>query len=467
MQLHEHSVRTLVNELETKSVAAREVVLHFLDRIDRYNPALGAVVATNPELSLRLAAEVDERRAQGRYLRPLAGIPFVVKDLEDCTGFPTTMGSALREGSAPAMQDSLLVERLRQQGAIPIGKTNTPEFGWKGTTENLVFPPTRNPWDTERTSGGSSGGTAAAVAAGLVPFGTGSDGGGSMRIPAALCGIFALKTSTGRVPVRGQEPPNWWDLVTGGPMARSVGDTAWLYDFCLGPHIDDQRSLPKPQSDWGLEVMEERTRPRVGITYDFGYWKTDSRIVAGLNACVAALEAEGFEVVEVPKLLETAPSITWMKLAGAYQARTLGSLVGTPDFEKLDPGVQAMVQKYIGMSAREFITALDDAWRISARFFAGLEHVDLLIAPVTAGLAPRIGEQGRINDEVTIDWISYTTLANMTRTPAASVRIGSGDNGLPLAVQVMGKRFSEIEVLRLARFIESAFGVATPPEFDD
>ena len=114
MQLHEHSVRTLVNELETKSVSAREVVLHFLDRIDRYNPALGAVVATNPELSLRLAAEVDERRAQGRYLRPLAGIPFVVKDLEDCTGFPTTMGSALREGSAPAMQDSLLVERLRQ-----------------------------------------------------------------------------------------------------------------------------------------------------------------------------------------------------------------------------------------------------------------------------------------------------------------------------------------------------------------
>ncbi|MDA8117108.1 MAG: amidase [Actinomycetota bacterium] len=467
MRLHEHSVRNLVNELETKRVSAREVVLHFLDRIDRHNTALGAVVATNPELSLRLAAEVDERRAQGRYLRPLAGVPFAVKDLEDCTGFPTTMGSALRQGSPPATSDSLLVERLRQQGAIPIAKTNTPEFGWKGSTENMIFPPTRNPWDMTRTSGGSSGGTAAAVAAGLVPFGTASDGGGSMRIPAALCGIFALKTSTGRVPVRGPEAPNWWDLATAGPMARSVADTAWLYDFCLGPHIDDQRSLPKPQSDWGLEVLEEHSRPRVGVTYDFGYWKTDGRIVAGINRCVVALEAEGFEIVEVPKLLEAAPTITWMKLAGAYQARTLGPLLGTPEFEKLDPGLQEMVQKYAGMSARDFITALDDAWRISARFFAGLEDVDLLIAPVTAGLAPKIGERGRIDGEETIDWISYTTLANMTRTPAASVRVGFSDGGLPLAVQVMGKRFSEIEVLRLARFIEAAFGVAMPPAFAD
>ncbi|MDA8386290.1 MAG: amidase [Actinomycetota bacterium] len=467
MRLHEHTVRGLVNELEAKSVSAREVVLHFLERIDRHNASLGALVATNPELSLRLAAEVDERRAQGRYLRPLAGIPFAVKDLEDCAGFPTTMGSALHRNSGPAAQDSLLVERLRQQGAIPIAKSNTPEFGWKGTTENLLFPPTRNPWDTGRTSGGSSGGTAAAVAAGLVPFGTASDGGGSIRIPAALCGVFGLKTSTGRVPERGPAAPHWWDLATGGPLARSVADTAWLYDFCLGPHIDDQRCLPKPESDWGLEVFDESSRPRIGITHDFGYWKTDRQIVEAIDRCASALEAEGFKVVEVPALLESAPSITWMKLAGAYQARTLGPLVGTPEFDVVDPGLQDMVRKYFGMSARDFIAALDEAWRVSVRFFAGLEEVDLLLGPVTAGLAPRIGEPGVIDGEPTIDWISYTTLANLTRTPAAAVRVGFSEGGLPLAVQVMGKRFSEIEVLRLARFIESAFGVAVPPAFAD
>ncbi len=467
MELHKLSLRDLAHQLDNKSISAAETVAYFLGRIKRYNSEIGAVVALDESLSIDLAKNVDQKRARGEHLPPLAGIPFLVKDLEDCAGFVTTNGSALFREAPPAKADSLMVERFRNAGAIPVGKTNTPEFGWKGTTENLIFAPTRNPYDTQRTSGGSSGGTAAAVAAGMIPFGTSSDGGGSIRIPAACCGIAGLKTSTGRVPIRGDDGPGWWEFTTNGPMARSFSDTAWLYDFCTGPHDDDMRSLPKEPSDWGVEILGRRKDVRVGITYDMGYWSTDTQIRHAVADAAAAMSDAGYQVTELPPLFSTPPALLWVKIVAAYHARALGHLLGTPEIDRIDPTLAGLVKRGASVTAREFLLALDEMWVLSAEFFRRTQGVDLVVSPTTAGLAPKIGEPGEIDGAPTVDWVSYTVLANMARTPAASVCIGLSTEGLPIGAQVIGKRFGEVEVLRLGHFLESHYGLQAPPAFSE
>ena len=465
MDLHKLSVRNLSMLLEERSVSAAEMVSYYLDRIAKHNPKIGAFVAINEDLSLKLAQTVDAARAAGLYQKPLAGIPFGVKDLENCEGFPTTKGSLLYKGARPATTNSLLVQRLRSAGAIPIGKTNTPEFGWKSTTENALFGATRNPYDTARTPGGSSGGTAAAVASGLVPFGTSSDGGGSIRIPASACGIAGLKPSTGRIAARGEIAPNWWDLTTSGPMARTFSDTAWLYDFCVGPHIDDLRSLPQKTSDWAVDILDTTTRPRVGLTYDMGYGETDSEIRGALQKTAGLLSNAGYPVVELPPLFSEPPFQTWIKIAAPYNARTLGIHVGTPQFDLIEPGLGAMILDGMNVLARDFISALDEVWTLSSRFFSAMSNVDLLLCPTTATLAPIIGENGTVDGVETGDWVGYTSLANLTRTPAASVCVGISKEGIPISIQIMGKRFSEVEVLQLCHFIESRFTTPFPKQF--
>ncbi len=465
MELHELSVRELASQIEAGSISARETTDYFLGRIEMHNPSLGAVVALNQDFSIRIATELDNRRSAGEFMGPLAGVPFLIKDLEDCEGFPTTNGSALFRNAPPATTDSLLVERLRRAGAIPIGKSNTPEFGWKGTTENLIFAPARNPYDNRRTAGGSSGGTASAVAAGLAPFGTSSDGGGSIRIPAAACGIAGLKPSTGRVPIRGDRAPSWWEFATHGPMARSVSDTAWLYDICKGPHVDDLRSLPKDTSDWSVEILARGETPRIGVSFDLGFGTTAAEIRRGVAKAAQALSDAGYPVIELPPLLDDAPAKLWVKIVAAYHARTLGYLVGSEDFGLLDPGLAETIEHGMNVLARDFIGALDKMWAVSAEFFRRVQGVDIVLCPTTAGLPPIVGELGEIDGTPVVDWISYTVLANMTRTPAATVRVGMAEIGVPISAQIMGMRFSEIEVLRVASFLESHFGLASPAIF--
>ena len=219
MDFRDTTVEALAGLVRTREVSATELTQAALDRIDAVNPTINAFVSVDPDLALADAARVDEDVAAGRDPGPLAGIPIGVKDLEDATGFVTTQGSLLRRDDAPAGADSPFVSRLRAAGCVVIGKTNTPELGAKGQTSNRLFGITRNPWDPARTSGGSSGGSAAALAAGLVPLATGSDGGGSIRIPASICGLTGMKPSLGRVPIGGGSPPGWADLSTRGPMA--------------------------------------------------------------------------------------------------------------------------------------------------------------------------------------------------------------------------------------------------------
>lgn len=465
MELHKLSVRQLCQLLEEKTISSLEVVSYFLSRIDSLNPKINAIVARNDEQSIDAAKKVDAIRSQGGYLKPLAGIPFGVKDLEDAIGFPTTYGSLLHKDAKLAKSDSLIVDRLKAAGAIAIAKTNTPEYGSSAETDNRIFGTTKNPYDLTRSSGGSSGGSAAAVALGLLPFASASDGGGSIRIPGASCGINVLKTSTGRVPISGDQPPNWWDFSTNGPIARSILDGAWLYDFVVGPHIDDPRSLPEKSHDWAIELHDRARRPRIAFSADMGYWKTDNELLAGFNQALKALEGGGFEVREAPNLFETPPILTWLAIVQGYFSARFGDLVDTPEFSLLNQDVANMVIEGLKMSASDLVKAQTMAWKISHDLFSKLADVDLLITPALAGLPPKIGEKGKINGEETLDWVSYCAIANMAKTPAGTVCVGIGTSGVPIGIQIIGKRFCEVEVLRVMRFLEEHFGQFAPADF--
>jgi Asp-tRNA(Asn)/Glu-tRNA(Gln) amidotransferase A subunit family amidase len=229
------SLGELAGAIRSKALSAREVVSHALERIDELNPSINAFVAIDGERALDDAARVDDAIARDPDAAgPLAGIPIGVKDNEDAAGFVTTSGSATRAGRPPSPRDSVHVARLRTAGCIVL----------RGETDNRTFGITRNPWSNAHTPGGSSGGSAAAIAAGMVPLATGSDGGGSIRIPSSVCGLTGLKPTLGRVPAADPDPPGWPNLSTKGPMARRAADVALALDAVVGPHPLDHRAIP-------------------------------------------------------------------------------------------------------------------------------------------------------------------------------------------------------------------------------
>ena len=235
MDFRDYSITDLVNKIKGKEISAHEVTSSALANIETKDKLINAFCAVKDEDALTQADNIDKRIRKGEDVGPLAGIPIGVKDLEDAKGFVTTFGSALHINDTPALEDSILVDKLRSAGCVVLGKTNTPEFGHKGKTDNLPFGVTKNPWNLEYSPGGSSGGTSAAIAAGIIPLGTGSDGGGSIRIPSALCGLSGIKTSQGRIPIGGKVPPGSGLLTVKGPMARTTRDTTLALDATWCP----------------------------------------------------------------------------------------------------------------------------------------------------------------------------------------------------------------------------------------
>src|SRR5690606_38223767 len=298
------TVAALAADVAARRVSARELTAAAIDLVDRLDPELNAFVAVDADAALAEAAAIDERIAAGQEVGPLAGIPLAVKDLEDACGFVTSHGSAAFASGQPATDDSPLVARLRAAGCVVVGKTNTPELGWKADTENPVFGATRNPWDTERSPGGSSGGSAAAVAGGLVPLATGSDGGGSIRIPSAVTGLTGFKPSLGRVPSGGAAPPDWPLLSTKGPMARTARDLALVLDAVVGPESTDLASLPLPEASWSRS-LEDLHPPRAVVwSPTLGYAPVDAEVRAVCEAAVRRLEEAGTAVEVVDRVFD-------------------------------------------------------------------------------------------------------------------------------------------------------------------
>jgi Asp-tRNA(Asn)/Glu-tRNA(Gln) amidotransferase A subunit family amidase len=456
------SVDVLASRVVAKEVSARELTEHALAQIETLNPRFGAFVAVDGERALDEAAAIDERIASGEDVGPLAGIPIGVKDLEDAAGFRTTHGSVAHADDAPAVADSPLVERLRAAGCVVVGKTNTPEFGFKADTENPLFGATRNPWDPERSAGGSSGGSAAAVAAGMVPLATGSDGGGSIRIPSALCGLSGIKTSLGRVPVGGAEPPGWQFLSVRGPMARRIRDVTLALDSVVGPDVTDLHSLPMPDTSWTRSLAELHAPRRVAWSPTLGYARVDHEVLAVCERALEILESLGTEVVLVDSVFDADPVRDWLTLSTTYNLRSLGVFEGTDLWSQLDPTLVALMEwSKDHVSAVDLVRAQDACHLLNLELVKLFHSVPLLLTPTVAGQTGLIGGQGTIDGIEDPAWVAFTYAFNMTRSPAGTVCAGFTAAGMPVGLQVVGPQHADVAVLRLLALLEDGLGLDT------
>ena len=451
------TVEELAGRVRSREVSAVELAQAAIDRIAELDGPINAFVAVDEELAMRDARAVDAAIASGRDPGPLAGVPIGVKDLEDTAGYRTTKGSYAFASGPPAAGDSVLVARLKAAGCVVVGKTNTPECGAKADTVNELFGATRNPWNLDHSSGGSSGGSSAAIAAGMVPLCTGSDGGGSIRIPSACCGLTGFKTSLGRVPSGGAHAPDWQHLSTRGPMARRLSDVVAVLDTVLGPDPSDLRSLPMPDSPWRAALQDARLPVKVAWSPTLGYATADQEVLDVCRAAIDQLSDMGTEVIELDTVFPEDPIMGFVTMTAAYNARTLGHFEGTDVWEKIDAGLRQMVQMGKAMPAVDLVRAEDLCHELNLRLIDVFRETRVLLTPTIASVAPLSGQLGTINGVPTPNWLGFTYPFNMTRSPAGSVPVGFSSSGVPIGLQVVGPQHGDLVVLRTMAVLEEAF----------
>jgi aspartyl-tRNA(Asn)/glutamyl-tRNA(Gln) amidotransferase subunit A len=461
MDFRREALSDLAAGVRSGTRTARELVTHALDRIEALNSQVNAFVAVDVDDALEAAARIDDAVAAGEDPGPLAGIPIGVKDLDDAAGFVTSQGSAVFAGGSAAVLDSPLVARLRAAGCVVVGKTNTPELGWKADTDNVPFGPTSNPWSLDHSPGGSSGGSAAAIASGMVPLATGSDGGGSIRIPSSCCALSGIKPSLGRVPSGGEHGSDWHELSTKGPMARRVADVVTALDVAVGPDPSDIRSLPRPEASWPAALEGAQLPSKVAWSPTLGYAPLDDEVRALCEDAVGRLKSLGTEVVEIEVVFDEDPVRDWLTLAVAYNWRTLAPYRDSEVWERVDPLLAAQVDWAAEhLSALDIVHAQDACHRLNLRLVELFRDVRLLLTPTCAGPPPPRGldGQGLINGEIEANWARFTYPFNMTRSPAASVCAGLTSGGLPVGIQLVGPQHADLVVIRSAAALEAAIG---------
>jgi aspartyl-tRNA(Asn)/glutamyl-tRNA(Gln) amidotransferase subunit A len=441
--------------------SAREQAERALTAIAATNDVVHAFVAVDAERALAEADAVDRRIAAGEDVGPLAGVPIGVKDLEHAVGYVTTYGSALHRDDPPATVDSPLVERLRAAGCVVVGKTNTPEFGWQADTSNEIFATTTNPWNPARSAGGSSGGSGAALAAGMVPLATGSDGGGSIRIPAAVNGLSGLKPSRGRVPLRGPEPATWLHYSTPGPMAVRIADVALALDVCVGPDPTDLNSLPMPRGEsWSGALAEPGLPNAVLWSPELGYGTTDGEVAGVLRTAIGQIAAAGVEVIEVD-VFPADPIPSWAALAFIGLRRKLDPYRGTLAWDTITPGLRTVTEIVADAGMYAVYDAIVEGHRLNHRLVDLFHRAPLLLCPTVAGQTGTAGSQGTIDGEPTVSWVTYTPPFNMTGNPAASLCAGFTPDGMPVGLQVVGPQHGDMVVLRAVAAFEQLLDVDT------
>ncbi|HEX4902310.1 MAG TPA: amidase family protein [Acidimicrobiales bacterium] len=456
------TVAEVAAEVRTGSRAAREQVERALSAIDALDPTLHAFVVVDADRALDAADAIDRRVAAGEDPGPLAGVPVAVKDIEDVEGLVTTHGSALHVDDAPAARDSEHVARLRAAGCIVVGKTNTPEFGWTADTSNVVFPGTVNAWDPSRSAGGSSGGSAAAIASGMVPLATGSDGGGSIRIPSAVHGLSGIKTSLGRIPGGGATAPRWMHLSTKGPMARRIRDVALALDAVVGFDPTDLHSLPPHHgASWSDSLADLLPPRRVLWSPDLGYARVDPEVASVCRGAIDRLAGAGTEVVEVDRVFDHDPGLDWATVAFNAILRRVEHHRGTDAWDRLTPGLREMFGLVEGRSGTDVLRAIDAGHALNHRLVELLHGGAVLLCPTVAGQTGAAGEPGTVEGESTMGWVSFTYPFNMTGSPAGTVCAGHTADGMPVGLQVVGPRFGDAVVLRVLAFLEDLLDVDT------
>lgn len=451
------SATELAAAIRGRRLSPVEVTEAVLARIDAVNPRVNAYCTLAAE-SARAEARVAEAAVmRGEPLGPLHGVPVSFKDLTSTAGIRTTFGSKIFEHHVPT-EDALVVERTRKAGAIVIGKTNTPEFGCKGVTDNLIFGHTRNPWRLDRVAGGSSGGAAATVAAGLGPLAEGSDLAGSIRIPASVCGVVGLKPSLGRVP-RAPVLNGWTGLSHVGPLARTVRDAALALSVWAGPDERDPQSLPATGEDFARAADGGIRGLRIGWSPDLGYAAVDPEIRRITAAAAKMFATLGGAVEEAHPGFED-PMPLFIDLTAPYRAAAIAPHL--PRWkDQMDPFLHARVSHGEKMSAVDWERATHRRtafWQLVRQFF---ERHDLLLTPTTSVAAFPIGlahpaeiEGRRIDNQ--LQWFPFTFPFSISGQPAVTVPCGFTAEGLPVGLQIVGRRFAEATVLRAAAAFEAA-----------
>jgi aspartyl-tRNA(Asn)/glutamyl-tRNA(Gln) amidotransferase subunit A len=435
---------------------AVEVLDECLAAIESRNGPLNAFVHLDTDLARTAADRVDEAVARGDDPGPLAGVPFGVKDLEDCAGMPTSHGSLLYKGRPPVEEDSVHVARLRAAGAVPVGKTAAPEFGTVAFTHTKAWGTTRNPWNLERTPGGSSGGSAAAVSAGMVPFCTASDGGGSTRIPGAYSGLVGFKASYGRIPHPRAAISQTTSL---GALTTTVADAARHLDVAAGPDDRDRLSLPPPAVGYERAIDElDVSGLRVAWSPDLGFAAVDPEVRELTEAAATEIiSAAGLERVDRAVQL-TDPVRTWLSAGAADMWLSLEEDMWPERGSELMGFVRKPYEQTEDYSVRKFARTYRWRHQLEEDVAAVFADVDVLITPSTA--VPAFAAAGPM--PVVIDGrevaaamaVPFTMLANLCWNPAVSLPAGLSSEGLPVGVQVIGRRHGDDVVLRLARIFE-------------
>jgi len=446
----------LAGLVRRKKVSPVEVVDAVLARIDKVNPRLNAYVLVTADAA-RSQAKAAERAVmkKGAKLGPLHGVPFSVKDLVITAGVRTTFGTPLYRDNVPT-ENAPIVDRLEAAGAIMLGKTNTPAFGWIGATHNLIFGATRNPWNVERTPGGSSGGASAAVAAGLAPLAVGTDGGGSIRIPASFAGIYGLKPSYGRIAIYPVSAA--WSLSHVGPMTRTVADAALMLAVCAGPDERDQYSLPAPDMDYA-KARGSLKGARIAYTDNLGFADVvDPEVRAACAKAAAAFRELGARVEDV-KPQWPSPRECWEQIfCGGIGTRMAPFRDRRSEIE---PGLQRIIDATLESPPTRYVQAWFDRlawWQQQPRAF--FEKYDFLLTPTIA--CPPFALNQESPTEIagkkvdSYGWIPYTYPFNLTGQPAASVPCGFTRGGLPIGLQIVGRRFDDAGVLRASFAFEKA-----------
>jgi Asp-tRNA(Asn)/Glu-tRNA(Gln) amidotransferase A subunit family amidase len=417
-----------------------ELVTEALRRIDSLDGSIRSVVALRADEAMADAARSNREG-------PLAGIPFLVKDLADCAGMPTTYGSKLYADAPPAAVDGVQAARLRAAGAIPIGKSNTPEFGWIGYTANPVFGATHNPWNLERSPGGSSGGASAALAAALVPVATASDGGGSVRIPASLTGLIGYKPTIGGIGRDGS--PRWMDFSTAGVLGHSVADVVTESAVCLGPSDGDVLAVP----DGAIALAPGR--PRRALLCRTLRGAVDATIERTLLDAAAAIEQLGIPVEEIANPIPEAVQ-AWFLSSVSELAQSLAPQ--RDRWDDLDSGLRAMLRFAESISRDDYIAARRGRYTACAT-------IDRLLGADTVLVTPTVNAQSwapagpwpmSVNGVDTPGVAVNTNDFNLTGHPAVSVPIGHDDAGVPFGMQVVAPRWRDGLALGLAAALEEA-----------
>lgn len=456
---------TLAAKVRKKELSALEVTEAILARMERLEPHIHAFCTPTPELAKRAAAEVDRKISAGEDPGALAGVPVGIKDLVCTKGVVTASGSFAYKDFVPD-EDDVVVERLKEAGAVIIGKTNVPEFGYSGVGHNPVFETTRNPWNLDLTPGGSSAGSGAAVASGVGPFAIASDGGGSIRIPAAHSGLVGVKASMGRVPLypgtKDERYPgvsSWESLEHIGPLSRTVADSALMLSVISGPDPRDRYSLPGPEFNW-MDTLNGGIRGlKVAFTLDWGgYAPIDPEVRRVITSAVSVFERElGCKVEEAHPGLDDPYGAFWAIVAMETDLRGMREMVAKHGHRMTPHLVDFIMRPW---TAEDFTNALMMRKNVVNKMWKFMKRYDLLLTPTLAVPPFPVHIQGpeKIDGQIVhpFRWLNFTFPFNFTGQPAISVPAGFTKDKLPVGLQIVGRHLDDPTVMRAAAAFEKA-----------